>query len=67
MTALIVIAIIVGAVVAFSAIAEAIRRLRKAARPEDGLEAIATREAPQWTDEQIDRLAETLRKEGEER
>lgn len=58
MTALLVIAIVVGAVVAFSAIAEAARRMRKAARVELG-------EPPPLSDEQPDEVVRIIRKEGE--
>jgi len=63
-----VLAAAVVAVVAVSAIAEAFRRVRKAARSDpDDMEALAdaTREAPQWTDEQIERLRKLIEKDGE--
>jgi len=61
-------AVAVVAVVAVSAIAEAFRRVRKAARSDpDDMEAPAdaTREAPPWSDEQIERLRKLIEKDGE--
>jgi hypothetical protein len=72
MTAVLVIAFIVGAVVAFSAVDEAIRRMERAIeahdRDEADLEAMAdaTREPPPWSDEQIERLRLAIEKEGEQ-
>jgi len=52
-------AVIVGAVLAFSAIAEAIRRIRKATRPN------APGDLPPLTDRQVDRLLQQIiRKDG---
>ena len=59
MTALIVIAIIVGAVVAFSAIAEAARRIRRAVR----LHALG--DPPPLSDERDDEVLRVMRKDSE--
>ena len=61
MTALLIIAIIVGAVVAFSAIAEAARRIRRAVR----LHALG--DPPPLSDERTDELLRVMRKEDEQR
>jgi hypothetical protein len=58
--ACLVLAIAVGAALAFSAIAEAIRRMRKAARPN------APGDLPPLTHKQVDRvLQRIMRKDGE--